>query len=68
MRVELRPVIISDSENEVEVMEHHKEVVRALYRKDSVVPAVKFIRAEYALGLKEAKDYCDALCQGIVRY
>lgn len=48
---------------------HHVSVVRALYEIEKQrdpytstsgkVAAIKFMRSEYGLGLKEAKDFCD---------
>lgn len=47
---------------------HHVDVVRMLYISDAKnvcgkVAAVKFMQAEYGLGLKEAKDLCDWIAQ-----
>ena len=37
------------------------DVVVALYGLDQKVTAIKFLRLQYGLGLKEAKDICDAI-------
>ncbi len=55
------------------IAKHHVDVVKALYqpiydalaraeaRPINAVAAIKFMRAEYRLGLKEAKDLCEFL-------
>ena len=45
------------------VTEAEYDLVYALYnlREPNRVQAVKFIRQQYGLGLKEAKDVCDAI-------
>jgi len=44
-----------------DVTEAEFDVVQALYLKEMKVVAVKFIRNQYTISLKEAKDICDAI-------
>lgn len=46
-----------------EVTQAEAEVVYAMYhfREPQRLQAVKFIRNQYGIGLKEAKDICDAI-------
>ena len=46
-----------------EVTQAEHDLVHALYRlrEPGQVQAIKFIRAQYGLGLQEAKDVCDAI-------
>jgi ribosomal protein L7/L12 len=39
---------------------HHVRFLREVY-STNVIAGVRFIRTEYGLGLKEAKDFCDAV-------
>ena len=43
------------------VTEAEYDLVYILYRLQKSVEAIKFIRQQYGLGLKEAKDVCDAI-------
>lgn len=36
-------------------------LVKELYKQDRKVTAINFIRRQYNLGLKEAKDVCDKI-------
>ena len=38
------------------------DLVIELQKIGQKVPAIKFIRSQYHIGLKEAKDVCDAIC------
>ena len=53
-------------QKEIEIKQHHAELVYGLMtdylngiKNRQLIRAIKFIRAEYALGLKEAKDVCE---------
>jgi len=47
----------------LEVTQAEYDLVHALYhlREPQNVLAIKFIRQQYGIGLKEAKDACDAI-------
>jgi ribosomal protein L7/L12 len=42
---------------------HVVDLIQTLYRVEQTVPAIKFARAQYNLGLKDAKDLCDPLAE-----
>lgn len=46
-----------------EVTQAEYDLVHAMYhfRESQKVQAIKFIRAQYGIGLREAKDVCDAI-------
>ena len=46
---------------EFTVTEAEYNVVAELYRQTQKVVAIKFLRQQYGLGLKEAKDICDGI-------
>lgn len=37
------------------------DVIKDLYRSNLKVTAIKFIKMQYTLGLKDAKDICDSI-------
>ena len=40
------------------------DVIVSLYKLEQKVIAIKFLRLQYNLGLKEAKDICDGIAIG----
>jgi ribosomal protein L7/L12 len=44
-----------------EVSEGEYDVIKALYDKDLKVTAIKFLRSQYGLDLKDAKNICDVI-------
>lgn len=44
-----------------EVTEPEYYLVQQLYKIDQKVMAIKFMRQQYCLGLKETKDICDSI-------
>lgn len=45
----------------IEVTDAEYDLVHFLYYKNMKVTAIKFIRNQYRLGLKEAKEVCDVI-------
>ena len=54
-------LVCSDEINGVKIEPHIVEAARVLMRCDQKVAAIKLVRAETKSGLKEAKDFCDAI-------
>jgi ribosomal protein L7/L12 len=49
----------------IAIKNHHMEVLADLVRSGSNVAGIKFIKAEYEMGLKDAKDTFDAIAEPI---
>ena len=46
---------------EFTVTDAEYDIIHHLYNKYEKVLSIKFLRSQYGLGLKEAKDICDAI-------
>ena len=44
-----------------EVRESEYDVIKALYDRDLRITAIKFLRNQYGLDLKDAKNICDVI-------
>ena len=64
------PAFVVEVDGEIRVLKpHHIDAVRAFCNPAYVnrIAAIKFIRAEYGLGLKDAKDLVDVISEPRVR-
>jgi ribosomal protein L7/L12 len=53
--------ITTDCPRQYDIPKHHAKLVKEMCNQGLKVPAVHFIRAEYNLGLMEAKNLTEAL-------
>lgn len=65
MRIQTGAITVVDTEigRTYEPKHHVVNVVRVLYRNNQKIEAIKFMRAEMNLALREAKRLCDVLGQ-----
>jgi ribosomal protein L7/L12 len=61
MRFEIKYVFTTDNGEEFSIKTHHAVLVWNLYNRECPVKveAIRFIKDEYKIGLREAKDVCD---------
>lgn len=63
MKIETQTVAVLDNGRVIPLKQHHIDLVKSMCREMDghrhAVEAIKFMRAEYSLNLKDAKDICE---------
>ena len=55
-------VVLKAADDHLSIKQTTDIQIKDLYKEDRRIPAIKLARVTYNMGLKDAKDYCDRLC------